>query len=338
MTSFVYTYSKDKYISVFCKYVCFLLLFIPAAIRYGIGTDYDNYKSLFINIQSDYSITQEPGWYLLNSLIIKMGLEFQWVIAVSSFFIIYFVFKTPKKEFFVIIVLFYCLYYLDSYNAIRQALAMSICWYSYLCYQKAEKFKSYTVIGFATLFHYSSLVYLLVAILFNFFQIKKKINYVTVILILIVLSSSSLLMQLLFAILSFTRYSVYIEHLVYYNQRAGGFGNIWSIIIRFAVLLWMSLSIHGKQCTKNEYSSIQLLTITLLFFDILGISIFMFQRMRLFFFITYMAIMKHYIYKKSDLSIMKNCLFVAFIFVYYLILKLLTGANNIIPYTHIELF
>jgi hypothetical protein len=316
--------------------ICFALLFCPSAFRFGIGTDYFNYYSIFGKIKLGKIITQEPGWYLLNLFIIRIGLNFQWVIILSSFFTIYYIFKTPKKDFFVVVVLFFCLYYLDSYNATRQALAMSICWYSYLCYIKSKKIKSYIYILIAITFHYSAIVFLIVTVVFDFFYISKKKNFTILIIILFIFSNS--FQNVLFWLISFTPYSIYIKNIIYFNQRAGGFGNVWSILIRYFILLWMCFSVNKSKCAKGEYSSIQILTVSLLFFDILGVSLFMFQRIRMFFFISYIALMRVLIRNNGFENKLKNSLFIVFFILYYFVLKLITGANAIIPYECIRLF
>ena len=49
--AYIHSYHKNERFSVIAKWICLLLLFIPSALRYNIGTDYVNYKSIFNVIQ-----------------------------------------------------------------------------------------------------------------------------------------------------------------------------------------------------------------------------------------------------------------------------------------------
>jgi hypothetical protein len=86
------------------KWTTFLILFVPAAFRYGIGFDYPNYERLFREIAAGGGGYVEPGYWYLNYVVIRRGGDFQIVIAVMSFFTAYFFIKgTPKRYFFLCI-------------------------------------------------------------------------------------------------------------------------------------------------------------------------------------------------------------------------------------------
>lgn len=59
-----YRYSKSHFGQVCTKFLCFIILFIPAAIRYNIGIDYENYVMMF-NTHSDYG---EVGWRWIENI------------------------------------------------------------------------------------------------------------------------------------------------------------------------------------------------------------------------------------------------------------------------------
>src|SRR5690554_3177511 len=82
--AYIHSYHKNERFSVTAKWICLLLLFIPSALRYNIGTDYVNYKSIFNVIQKTGQNRNEIAWVYLNKLIIALKLPFQYVIAIAS--------------------------------------------------------------------------------------------------------------------------------------------------------------------------------------------------------------------------------------------------------------
>ena len=335
ISSFFCTYTKTIQISNIFRYLCFVFMFLPSAFRFGIGTDYVNYVDVFNIIKSGGTVIQEPGWLLLNLLIIKLNLNVQWVFIISSFFTIFFMVKTEKNDFFVVIVLFYCLFYLDSYNIVRQALSMSICWYSYICYVKGKKIKSYLIAFTAIFFHFAAIVFLIMLLVMNFISFKSDVYFYFTFIIILLLFYTKLPEKILFYLLSFTKYSTYIENLEYYNQRAGGNTSILSIFVRSVIPFALLNTIKRKRCSIKEYSCLQLLTLALLFFDFFGVSFYIFQRIRSFFFLTYIALMKASFIKNNSIATITNYFYLFFFIAYYFLLRLLSGSGEIIPYTSI---
>lgn len=88
---------------IFCIIVAFLILLLPAALRYEIGIDYFSYKIIFENIRDGFDpflqSEMEPGYYFLNWLVAKLGGEFELLIVLISFLITTFFFKSyPNKH------------------------------------------------------------------------------------------------------------------------------------------------------------------------------------------------------------------------------------------------
>lgn len=98
----------------------FLVLFVPAAIRSGIGTDYVNYVDIF-NSPNFSLMKQEWGFILLNKAIQAMGLSVQWVfVIVSLITYIPVAFFVRRRWILPITLLFALTCYLPSYSLIRQ--------------------------------------------------------------------------------------------------------------------------------------------------------------------------------------------------------------------------
>ncbi|HHX79161.1 MAG TPA: hypothetical protein GX695_05370 [Acholeplasmataceae bacterium] len=130
-SSYLYSRSKDSNASAIFCILTFFFLFIPAALRYNIGTDYKNYVAIFNKILYTQKASQEPGFLLLNQTIQKVGLGSQWVFISVSFLTYFFLFKSiEKKDFYLAIPIYILVIYGMSYSAIRQALVMSMSMYA----------------------------------------------------------------------------------------------------------------------------------------------------------------------------------------------------------------
>lgn len=335
--SFCYTYAKNSSAAVCFKIITFLLLFLPSALRYGIGTDYENYVRIFNEIKDGVDVSRaEIGWYLLNKGCIELGVNVQWIFILSTFFTIYYMFKTPKKDFFIAIILFFCLFYLDSYNMTRQGLTMAICWYAYLCFINGKKKKCYLYVIISSLFHTSGLIILLCFLIID----KAKLLNKKVVNILIIgcflLSYTNILMNIISILLSFTKYGVYLEMLEYYNERSTGLGSIFTLLIRTIVILILFNTFkYTKNSTENK--CILFFLLFLEFSDVVSLDLYMANRVKMLFYLAYIMIMMPLYQQNGDVILkIKKVGFISFFVLYYLLLKLITGANAIIPYQMIK--
>lgn len=138
--------------------VAFLLVFIPSAIRYDIGTDYLNYLVIFKSGVYELYKYKEPAFYITNLFIDSAGLHFQWLFAVFAFVFTAVAFKAyPKKNAWLLHFLFFSMLWFFSFNGIRQAIALSFCLLAlfYFFDKRYWWFFALTLIGSA--FHQSAL-------------------------------------------------------------------------------------------------------------------------------------------------------------------------------------
>lgn len=333
--SYIYSITKEQYSKFLFKTICFLILFIPSALRYNIGYDYKNYVEIFNQIGNGVKINQETGWLIINKIILYFHLDVQWIFVIASFFTIYYIFKTPKKDFFVTTLLFYCLWYLDSYNIVRQGLSMSICWYSYLLYTDNKKGKSYLYAFIAILFHLSSVIFLIFLFIANYIKVPNKTFSIVVFILLYVILESIDLIQSLGLIFEHTKYGTYFKFFEQYNNLSKNYGSNISLLLRLIILTVMYFVYKPRN--KNNEQIVFIITICLFSFDIIGAQIYMFQRIRLFFFITYISLITNIISTKNGILLVEKYIFIFFIILYYLVLRLMTGTNAIIPYQSIFL-
>ncbi len=106
------------------RLLLFLVLWVPAALRYGIGTDYASYASIFYSPSGELARI-EPGYAWLNYAIMACGGQAEWLFALVSLLTYAPVaFCVRRKHILPVVVLFVLTMYLASYSTIRQSLAV----------------------------------------------------------------------------------------------------------------------------------------------------------------------------------------------------------------------
>lgn len=111
--------------------VSFSILFLIAALRYGIGTDYwPRYAPLFEQIQSGTVAGQEVGFVLLNKAVGLVTDDYQGIFVVTSFLTIALFYRfflrmsiNPALSVFIYV---FGGTYLEDFNLVMQALAIAI--------------------------------------------------------------------------------------------------------------------------------------------------------------------------------------------------------------------
>ncbi len=181
--AYLYEKSESKNAQIVFYSVAFLIPFVFLAIRYDIGTDYQNYVEYFYRISHGDIIPKEPGYILVNYLISEFHLNVQWLFVFFGFWFIFFGYKTlPRDGFSLGIFLFISTMYLyEGFSAIRQGLAIVIMMYA-LKYVYEKRFWVYLFWAvIAMMFHLITAVLLLII----YPIINKRINkYVTIFLVI----------------------------------------------------------------------------------------------------------------------------------------------------------
>ena len=180
---------------------CFILIFLFMGSRYEVGKDWDIYYPIAESIEfSKYSLFYnwfekvtplEYGWgdlyrYLTfefsNRILYKIVWLFKWpqlIIYLYSFFCLYFIKlgleEIEQKYIKYSWILFFSFpeFFLLDTNLMRQAVAVSIVFYSYKFIIKKEKFKFLAIIILATTFH-TSAIFCSILYLVNYLKKLKK--------------------------------------------------------------------------------------------------------------------------------------------------------------------
>ena len=246
-TLFAYfaTYAFTKIQRLISRLFCFLVLFLPASIRYGIGTDYFAYVDIFNHIDFDNSYL-EPGYTFLNVVLSSNGMDSQWIFIVSSF-IIYGVicFGLPRKYYVYYILIFVLLFYLRSYNIIRQSIAVSFIFVACLNYNQNKKLY-YLLVTLASLFHYSAILLYFIGLI-NAIKIRKNTFFLFVIILVVVVKINLIGLILNSDLVRNSLYGNYIDSEFNTQTSIGsGIGIIIRTLIPFIIV------INGYKLSKNK--------------------------------------------------------------------------------------
>lgn len=139
--------------------IAFLLVFVPAAIRYDVGTDYVNYLRIF---QSDWELEQykfkEPLFYFINWFYLSIGAHFQWMFATFAFIFTAVAFKAyPRKNAWLLHFLFFAMLWFFSFNGMRQAVALSWCFLALFAFFEKRYVWFFVLTLIGSTFHQSAL-------------------------------------------------------------------------------------------------------------------------------------------------------------------------------------
>jgi hypothetical protein len=177
---------NEKHFRLFCRFIVFLVLFLPASLRYGTGADYFSYVDIFHIIY--YLPSVEIGWALLNKGIHFLGLPVQWVFVFSSF-LMYFpiCFVIKRKNYFYSIVFYLILgFYFSSFNVIRQYLAVSLVICAVTSLEHKKNLRFFLWIACASLFHLSAL-FVLPFFPLKYVKYKKNITPIVIMILGIII-------------------------------------------------------------------------------------------------------------------------------------------------------
>ena len=118
-TFFVYLSEKgrtvlDRKIMLF---IALLIVFIPSALRYGVGANYFSYLHIYEEPwRLDNYKFKEPGFYYVNYFLKSLDAHFQWSFADFAFLFSYASFKSyPRHQAWLIHLTFFTVFYLLSF-------------------------------------------------------------------------------------------------------------------------------------------------------------------------------------------------------------------------------
>ncbi|MEX2594827.1 MAG: EpsG family protein [Anditalea sp.] len=155
--------SASNYVDLL--FLAFFILLIIFGFRYGFGIDYHSYIGIFDRLGNNWSKENlEPGFYYLNVIIKALGGGPYVLIFVSFFLCLLFLHKAikdnsdfPEISYLVFfssgLIFFYT-------SGIRQAIALSMCFFSYKYIVEKSFWKFLAMVLLASSFHITALLFI----------------------------------------------------------------------------------------------------------------------------------------------------------------------------------
>ena len=172
--------TKKKCMNLGLAVICtFLPMYLVNASISYVGNDYINYHTYFKNIASGRGQDVEIGYKLINIIVIKLGLDFQWVYFITCFIayaILMLCIKKYSKNYALSYLLFFVggSFFMLGLNQIRQFVALGCVMLALQYIEKRQLIKYSVLIILGGLFHVTAFV-----MLPFYFILNKKIKLST---------------------------------------------------------------------------------------------------------------------------------------------------------------
>lgn len=165
-----------KKLDLLVSFILIAIFCIIAGFRYNVGTDFKTYV-YFINLIKDgHDTYMEPGFEILIKFLIGSGFEVQSVFFISSlitltFFYLFIIKHSKLYTLSVVIFFLFPIFYLASFNGVRQFIAIGFFLYSlrFILDRKILSYGLFILLG--ALFHKTILLMLPL-----YFLLDKKLN------------------------------------------------------------------------------------------------------------------------------------------------------------------
>jgi len=251
---------KNKKIKLFSKYFILTIFYIVASMSYKIHSDMYFYENIYYeaNLNNIFYSRFEPGYMLLNS-IFNNFVNFIIFKIIIYFFMVVFIYDGVKKfinkediTIFFALLFLLSAFYINLTVTLRQAIAVSIFIYSLQFLLTKKYLKYYIYIIFASFFHISAIVLLIIPLLFKI--ISKNLLFDFILLIITILLINTLFIDMIFINLT-NLVSQFIPVLVHYSIKVTfehpNF-SLYSVFIFLLYLIVLMLFISKKEKTKID--------------------------------------------------------------------------------------
>lgn len=232
--------------------------FIPSTFvmgfRYGVGTDYNSYESIFVSINQNIQTTMvdniEYGFYYLNKFLSLLTNNPQSIFVLSSLLIMGFyisgIYKRSRDNSLSFLLFIGLGYYFNSMNGLRQFIAIAIVFFAthYLeTFEKGSNFKFITWVVIASLFHKTALIMLIFLICVKYLK-GRFFFIVTGLISLFIFLNINLISNLLIKL------NIYTFYLTSTSNFLKDGGSALNIILSSTIVIFCLAKI--KTLKKNE--------------------------------------------------------------------------------------
>ena len=221
----------------------FLIVFLLCSLRFYVGNDYGGYVRIFEDAMFDRQTYVEPGFYFMNKIFSFSKIGYLYVIALSSFITLFFLFKVMVRNnilFYGIFFMFTAELLIMTNDQIRQGLAISVFLFAIKFIEEKKPYKYVLSIFLASMmFHFSAIILLPL-----YFIEKIKLNrivWVIIILITLFLSFTGVFNNILDYVLDiFPKYQKYkkIAVQLQISEMGSGLGILYHVVILLPIAIY----------------------------------------------------------------------------------------------------
>lgn len=329
---FIACIAIDKKYELIYANIILILLIVFSGFREFVGIDYNNYVSIYNH--SYYG--SEIGFKYLLDFFNYIGAAPQFFFLVFSVFTNFFVFNFICRYRNIIsiaipILIYLCVisFYLNSFNAVRQCLSVSIFLYATKYIQEGKFFRYSSAIILASFFSHASAIFFLPLYFLLRAPMTISIKFILIVLSVLVGVYAS-------QIISFTPYSYYIERLDSFTTKTG-----FSVYAFFVISI--IIETFRRRVNKNQYSEflldinfISLCMIIVLLLQEQSTLILMFKRIHNYMLSMYLVLipylLNHMNFSFSTKVVLFFKLFIFFSMLYFATIIFTGERMNLVPY------
>lgn len=260
--------------SYYCMMILsFLPIFIVAAIRYKVGTDWPIYLDYYQWINEGTDSFSEVLFNLMNKLVDWLIGDFQGVVVLVALLSYLFLFKAIHEQSvsapLSLLIFFISSAFFASMNQLRQAISMPMMLYAYKYIRDKKPIPYFLWCIAASFIHASSLVYLPLYFLANFKPSVRR--YVTIFGVCVI--TLPVLHLLLEVLMQFTKYAWYSTSVFNTGSEANNFyllGFLFQMVMLVIMVYYRFSSDVEDPIYDGMMNSYFLSVITLLFTPVLS--------------------------------------------------------------------
>lgn len=240
--------TKSILMNKFLILISFLILLLPHALRYGIGTDYFyTYVPGFFATGRGVDFYDELGFSLLNKIIYFFTQDYKVLFFICSFIIFFFIYrgivKNSKNIPLSILLIFLTQCYFYSMNMMRQSIAIAIVFYAFKYIKSNQKLKYIICTLLASLIHTSALIMIPFIFIYNIEigKIKK------IIICIVLLLFGNIVGNILYYIVN-----TYTNYGWYYNSAFATESVPLTLILTNLMLFLLNILFYPKSKADDE--------------------------------------------------------------------------------------
>lgn len=272
----------EKYLFLF---LAFLIVFIPAAIRYDVGIDYLSYLSIYNDSKFDVYKFKEPSFYFINYFLSNMNAHVQWLFVICALIFTFVAFKAyPEKNVWLFHFLFFATLFYFSLTGIRQAISIAFGCFAIFYFFQKRYVLFFTLIIIGATFHQSMLLIAIlgfVALIPLSYRMKTHVAPIFFVgIILFTFFAMNIVIEYIEQFLKFMGFAKYAN---YFNSRFfipyDSFGSGLGMLAKFMFSIYIILNTKQFIQVNKNYWLLIILIFLYAISLVLANKIFIFGRM-----------------------------------------------------------